>query len=69
MVFFKSFSMSSSRERQGPSPPTAEQVLEDLSSASDQDVVFMKSPLSSEFTTAGSDSSNQGKLDSKFLLC
>lgn len=68
MVFSKSLSMASSRERQGPSPPTIEQILEDLSLASDQDVVFVKSPLVSEFTSVGSDASNQGKLDGNFLF-
>lgn len=61
--------MASSRERQGPSPPTIEQILEDLSLASDQDVVFVKSPLVSEFVSVRSDASNQGKLDGNFLFC
>ena len=69
MVFSKSLSMASSREHQGPSPPTIEQILEDLSLASDQDVVFVKSPLVSEFASVGSDASNQGKLDGNFLFC
>lgn len=47
MVFLDSFSMSSSRAPQGPSPPSAEQILEDLSAASDDDVVF-KSPVQEE---------------------
>ena len=29
MVFLDSFSMSSPKPRQGPSPPTVEQILED----------------------------------------
>jgi len=44
MVFLDSFSMSSPKPRQGPSPPSVEQILEDLSLAKDDDVVF-KSPV------------------------
>ena len=44
MVFLDSFSMSSPKPRQGPSPPSVEQILEDLSAAKDDDVVF-KSPM------------------------
>ena len=32
--------MSSPKADQGPSPPTVEQILEDLSAASDEDVIF-----------------------------
>lgn len=32
--------MSSSKAHQAPSPPTVEQILEDLSAASDEDVIF-----------------------------
>lgn len=44
MVFLDPFSMSSLKPRQGPSPPSVEQILEDLSAAKDDDVVF-KSPM------------------------
>ena len=44
MVFLDPFSMSSPKPRQGPSPPSVEQILEDLAAAKDDDVVF-KSPL------------------------
>ena len=44
MVFLDSFAMSIPKARQGPSPPTVEQILEDLAAASDEDVVF-KSPV------------------------
>jgi len=44
MVFLDSFAMSIPKARQGPSPPTVEQILEDLVAASDEDVVF-KSPV------------------------
>ena len=47
MVFLDSFSMSSPKPRQGPSPPSVEQILEDLSAAKDDDVVF-KSPMQLE---------------------
>lgn len=47
MVFLDSFSMSSPKPRQGPSPPSVEQILEDLSAAKDDDVVF-KSPMLGE---------------------
>ena len=47
MVFLDSFSMSSPKPRQGPSPPSVEQILEDLSAAKDDDVVF-KSPMQGE---------------------
>ena len=40
MVFLESFKMSSSKAHQAPSPPTVEQILEDLSAASDEDVIF-----------------------------
>ena len=40
MVFLESFKMSSSKVHQAPSPPTVEQILEDLSAASDEDVIF-----------------------------
>lgn len=32
--------MSSSKAHQAPSPPTVEEILEDLSAASDEDVIF-----------------------------
>lgn len=32
--------MASSKAHQAPSPPTVEQILEDLSAASDEDVIF-----------------------------
>lgn len=35
--------MSSQKVRQGPSPPSVEQILEDLAAASDNDVVFKSS--------------------------
>lgn len=35
--------MSSQKVRQGPSPPSVEQILEDLAAASDDDVVFKSS--------------------------
>lgn len=35
--------MSSQKVRQGPSPPSIEQILEDLAAASDDDVVFKSS--------------------------
>ena len=47
MVFLDPFSMSSPKPRQGPSPPSVEQILEDLSAAKDDDVVF-KSPMQGE---------------------
>jgi len=47
MVFLDSFSMSSPKPRQGPSPPSVEQILEDLLAAKDDDVVF-KSPMLGE---------------------
>ena len=47
MVLLDSFSMSSPKPRQGPSPPSVEQILEDLSAAKDDDVVF-KSPMLGE---------------------
>lgn len=40
MVFLESFEMYSSKAHQAPSPPTVEQILEDLSAASDEDVIF-----------------------------
>lgn len=40
MVFLESFKMSTSKVHQAPSPPTVEQILEDLSAASDEDVIF-----------------------------
>lgn len=55
--------MSTSGVRQGPSPPTVEQILEDLSSATDHDVVFMKSPLFAEHATSATNASSQPELD------
>lgn len=43
MLLLDSFSMSSQKVRQGPSPPSVEQILEDLAAASDDDVVFKSS--------------------------
>lgn len=43
MLLLDSFSMSSQKVRQGPSPPSVEQILEDLAAASDNDVVFKSS--------------------------
>lgn len=45
MVFLDSFSMSSLKARQGPSPPSVEQILEDLTVAKDDDVVFKSAML------------------------
>lgn len=52
--------MSSSRVRQGPSPPTVEQILEDLSAASDEDVVF-KSPVVVEHGNQTNNASSHSK--------
>ena len=60
MVFPESFTMSSSRVRQGPSPPTVEQILEDLSAASDEDVVF-KSPVVVEHGNQTNNASSHSK--------
>lgn len=43
MLLLDSFSMSSQKAHQGPSPPSVEQILEDLAAASDDDVVFKSS--------------------------
>lgn len=69
--------MSTPKARQGPSPPSVEQILEDLSAAKDDDVVF-KSPMleervsfhgtldqtKSESNTSASYSDKTGKLES-----
>ena len=59
MVFLDSFSMSSQKARQGPSPPSVEQILEDLSAASDDDVVF-KSSILAEHATQSKGKTNNG---------
>lgn len=82
MVFLDSFSMSSPKPRQGPSPPSVEQILEDLSAAKDDDVVF-KSPMLGEHVSfhaardhtkgktkiATSLSDKAGNLESFFIFC
>lgn len=65
MVFLDSFTMTSPRVHQGPSPPTVEQILEDLSAASDEDVVF-KSPIVAEHATQTNNVASHSKLDGKF---
>lgn len=61
MVFLDSFSMSSSKPRQGPSPPTVEQILEDLSAAKDDDVVFKSSMLGEHVSFNTSRDQTKGK--------
>lgn len=85
MVFLDSFSMSSPKPRQGPSPPSVEQILEDMSAAKDDDVVF-KSPMLGEHVSfqifhaardhtkgktkiAASLSDKAGNLESFFIFC
>ena len=82
MVFLDSFSMSSPKPRQGPSPPSVEQILEDLSAAKDDDVVF-KSPMQGEHVSfhatrdqtkgkthiAASHSDKAGNLEVFFCYC
>lgn len=66
MVFLDSFTMSSLRVRQGPSPPTVEQIMEDLSAASDEDVIFKSSVVEVvEQATQTSNASSQASLDGK----
>lgn len=66
MVFLDSFAMSSLRVRQGPSPPTVEQILEDLSAASDEDVIFKSSVVDVvEQATQTNNASSQASLDGK----
>lgn len=48
MLFLDSFSMSSQKAHQGPSPPSVEQILEDLAAARDDDVVFKSSIVAGE---------------------
>ena len=59
--------MSSPRTRQGPSPPTVEQILEDLSAASDQDVVF-KSPVVAEQTGNATSHSKDGEFGIRCIV-
>ena len=48
MLFLDSFSMSSQKAHQSPSPPSVEQILEDLAAARDDDVVFKSSIVAGE---------------------
>ena len=61
MVFLDSFSMSSPKPRQGPSPLTVEQILEDLSAAKDDDVVFKSSMLGEHVSCNASRDQTKGK--------
>lgn len=68
MVFLDSFAMSSLRVRQGPSPPTVEQIMEDLSAASDEDVIFKSSVVDVvEQATQTNNASSQASLDERVI--
>jgi len=53
--------MSSPEPRQGPSPPSVEQILEDLSAAKDDDVVFKSSMLGEHVSCNASRDQTKGK--------
>ena len=56
--------MSSSKAHKAPSPPTVEQILEDLSAASDEDVIFKSVIL--EHGTRTKKELKEGKLADSF---
>lgn len=58
--------MSSSKTHQAPSPPTVEQILEDLSAASDEDVIFKSVIL--EHGTRTKKELKEGKLANSFFF-